>query len=134
MFATWSLAPTAPPLHNPVVGQQGRFGEDDGTPTTVTAQSPGGCDPPPAPSADRNGLEDPAQGLIAEALERRDVIGMAKGILMERYSLTPDEAFSYLQRLSSTSNTKLHKIAAHLVQETNHPASPEQRLQEPSGP
>lgn len=38
---------------------------------------------------------------------------------MQRYGLHEQRAFAYLVRVSRTSNTKLHDIAAHLVAEAN---------------
>ena len=52
---------------------------------------------------------------LAQALTNRDVIGQAKGILMERYKITDQRAFLVLTRLSQASNRKLHDIAAELV-------------------
>ncbi|HSK60571.1 MAG TPA: ANTAR domain-containing protein [Actinomycetospora sp.] len=49
------------------------------------------------------------------ALARRDVIGQAKGILMQRYDVDADEAFSRLRRASQTTNTKLYDVATWLV-------------------
>jgi len=43
------------------------------------------------------------------------VIGEPKGILMERFWLTEDEAFELLTRLSSEQEVKLRDIAAELV-------------------
>ena len=57
---------------------------------------------------------DMADNLQA-ALESRAVIDQAKGILMERYKLTPDAAFQSLARASMTTNRKLRDIADHLV-------------------
>ena len=48
---------------------------------------------------------------LIEALESRDVIGQAKGILMERYRLTADEAFDMLRRASQHLNVKLRQVA-----------------------
>jgi ANTAR domain len=48
------------------------------------------------------------------ALDSRDVIGQAKGILMERYRLTPDAAFALLARASQDTNVKLREVAADL--------------------
>lgn len=53
---------------------------------------------------------------IEEALERRLVIGQAQGILMERMGLTPERAHAYLSRVSQHTNTKLHEVAAQLVE------------------
>jgi GAF domain-containing protein len=52
---------------------------------------------------------------LQTALESRAVIDQAKGILMERYKLTPDQAFQLLARVSMTTNRKLRDIADHLV-------------------
>jgi GAF domain-containing protein len=51
-----------------------------------------------------------------DALDNRDVIGQAKGILMERHSITADAAFSVLSRVSQAENMKLAKIACHLAE------------------
>jgi GAF domain-containing protein len=52
---------------------------------------------------------------LAEALESRAVIEQAKGILMERDGIGPDEAFQMLRRESQQSNVKLRDIARRLV-------------------
>jgi GAF domain-containing protein len=57
---------------------------------------------------------DMAENLQA-ALESRAVIDQGKGILMERYKLTADQAFQLLARASMTSNRKLRDVADHLV-------------------
>jgi hypothetical protein len=49
------------------------------------------------------------------ALESRAAIDQAKGILMERYKLTPDQTFQLLARTSMTTNRKVRDIADHLV-------------------
>ncbi|MGY1754715.1 ANTAR domain-containing protein [Blastococcus sp. SYSU D01042] len=49
------------------------------------------------------------------ALESRAVIDQAKGVLVERYRLTPDQAFQLLARASMTSNRKVRDVADHLV-------------------
>lgn len=50
----------------------------------------------------------------AAALSTRDVIGQAKGILMERLSLTADAAFAVLVKASSHTNTKLRTVCEQL--------------------
>jgi transcriptional regulator with GAF, ATPase, and Fis domain len=52
---------------------------------------------------------------LAKAVASRDLIGQAKGILMERYKISPERAFLILIRISQASNRKLHDIAAELV-------------------
>jgi hypothetical protein len=49
------------------------------------------------------------------ALLTRDVIGQAKGILMERDKVTADEAFDVLRRTSQAYNLKLRDIAERLA-------------------
>lgn len=49
------------------------------------------------------------------AVDSRDVIGQAKGILMERYNLTGEQAFGLLVRSSKQSNIKLRDIAERLA-------------------
>jgi len=53
---------------------------------------------------------------LREALERRTVIGQATGILIERLSLSPDQAFALMQRISQRQNIKVHALARHLVE------------------
>jgi len=60
-------------------------------------------------------LTDKVEGL-EEALLSRDVIGQAKGILMERLHLTPDLAFEELRRESQSRNRKLRDLAAELAE------------------
>lgn len=48
------------------------------------------------------------------ALSSRDVIGQAKGILMERFRLTPDAAFALLVKASQVTHTKLRTVSEEL--------------------
>jgi hypothetical protein len=52
---------------------------------------------------------------LTRALSMRDLIGHAKGILMERHRLTADQAFALLVRASQRTNTKLTDIAPNLA-------------------
>jgi GAF domain-containing protein len=56
------------------------------------------------------------QEQLARAMAVRDLIGQAKGILMERHKLTGDQAFTLLVRASQNTNRKLVEIARYLVQ------------------
>lgn len=49
------------------------------------------------------------------ALGSRDVIGQAKGILMERFAITGLQAFSLLTRLSQEQDIKLAEVSRRLV-------------------
>ncbi len=52
---------------------------------------------------------------LERALDARDVIGQAKGILMERYGLTGQRAFQLLVRLSNEQNRKLRDLALDVI-------------------
>jgi anti-anti-sigma factor len=54
---------------------------------------------------------------LKEALESRAVIDQAKGVLMAREGISPEEAFSLLLKASQTGNVKVRDIALRLVQE-----------------
>ncbi|OBH19082.1 GAF and ANTAR domain-containing protein [Mycobacterium sp. E3247] len=60
------------------------------------------------------------QDQFRSALASRDMIGQAKGIIMERFNLDAIEAFELLTRLSQQSNTRLIDIARGLI-ESEHP-------------
>ncbi len=63
----------------------------------------------------RASLEKAGQEL-REALMSRDVIGQAKGMLMERLQVTPDDAFDMLRRASQQLNVKLRQVAETLTE------------------
>lgn len=52
---------------------------------------------------------------LTQALDTRDLIGQAKGILMERFKITSQQAFLVLTKASSDSNIKLRDVADHLT-------------------
>ncbi|MEA2971558.1 MAG: hypothetical protein QOG82_16 [Actinomycetota bacterium] len=52
---------------------------------------------------------------LRAALASREIIGEAKGIIMERQSCTRDEAFDILRRASQRENRKLRDLAEELV-------------------
>ncbi|WP_276056183.1 GAF and ANTAR domain-containing protein [Mycobacterium stomatepiae] len=54
------------------------------------------------------------------ALASRDIIGQAKGVIMERFNLDAVEAFELLTRLSQQSNTNLTDLAEKLI-DSEHP-------------
>ncbi|MBU8829375.1 GAF and ANTAR domain-containing protein [Mycolicibacterium goodii] len=49
------------------------------------------------------------------ALASRDIIGQAKGMLMERYGIDAGQAFEVLKKLSQSSNTPLVEVAREIV-------------------
>lgn len=56
---------------------------------------------------------------LGAALDSRDVIGQAKGILVERFTLDSDEAFALLVRSSQDTDVKLVDVARWLVDEAH---------------
>lgn len=52
---------------------------------------------------------------LRQAVDSRDLIGQAKGLLMARHRCGPDEAFEYLRAASQHANLKLRDVAAHYV-------------------
>jgi GAF domain-containing protein len=56
------------------------------------------------------------------ALASRDVIGQAKGMIMERYGVDAVQAFELLRKLSQDSNVPLIKVATELVADTQSAA------------
>ena len=52
---------------------------------------------------------------LVRAVSARDMIGQAKGILMERHRMTGDQAFRVLVRASQQANVKLVEVAEYLV-------------------
>jgi hypothetical protein len=62
--------------------------------------------------------KDDQERTFQEALSSRDVIGQAKGMLMERHRISADEAFDALRRSSQGLNSKLRDVAHDLVRGT----------------
>ncbi len=53
---------------------------------------------------------------LQSALSSRDLIGQAKGVIMERYSVDAVRAFELLRELSQTENVKLVDIAQRVIE------------------
>jgi len=66
------------------------------------------------------------QEQLQTAVSSRDLIGQAKGILIERYKISGDQAFRLLVVASQATNIKLVDIAEFLVR-TGELASPDRR-------
>ncbi|QDW63383.1 GAF and ANTAR domain-containing protein [Oerskovia sp. KBS0722] len=60
---------------------------------------------------------------LTSAVQTRTVIGQAQGILMERYQLSPQRAFSVLSRVSQDSNVKLYDLAREVVETRKFPTA-----------
>jgi GAF domain-containing protein len=52
---------------------------------------------------------------MTAAVQSRDIIEQAKGMLMERYKIDAEQAFDILRKLSQSSNTSLRTVASQLV-------------------
>jgi GAF domain-containing protein len=59
---------------------------------------------------------------LRRAMDHRDLIGQAKGILMERHRLTAEQAFQVLVQASSSINRKLFEVADELTSTGAMPA------------
>ncbi|WP_164860648.1 GAF and ANTAR domain-containing protein [Rhodococcus sp. X156] len=59
---------------------------------------------------------------LTNALVNRDIIGQAKGVVMERFTLDAKAAFDLISRLSQEQNVKLHIIAARIVDDATKSA------------
>ena len=74
-------------------------------------------------------LDERLHALVAEneqlrrAIETRDMIGQAKGMLMERFDIDAAAAFGLLVKLSQDSNSRVEQIALKLI-EIDHPSLP----------
>ncbi len=58
---------------------------------------------------------------LRAAMDGRHLIGLAQGILMERFDLSTDQAFAVLRRYSQDRNMKLRAVAAHVVESRQLP-------------
>lgn len=54
---------------------------------------------------------------LAAAIDSRNVIGQAQGMLMQRFTLTDEQAFAVLLRYSQHNNLKLRVVAQQVVDE-----------------
>ncbi len=62
---------------------------------------------------------------LQKAVDSRDLIGQAKGILRERFKINDEAAFQMLVRTSQDTNTKLTAVARWLTTEASNSAQPD---------
>ena len=62
-----------------------------------------------------------AREQLCRAADSRGIIGQAQGILMERYHISADQAFTVIRRCSSAFNQKLRSIAERIIGGRNLP-------------
>ncbi|MFG2637961.1 ANTAR domain-containing protein [Streptomyces sp. NPDC048362] len=82
------------------------------------------------PLAERAELLREETEQLKEALERRPVIDIARGVLMAVWSCTLEEAWEILATVSQNTNTKVHDIAQAVIATTQQQPMPE-HLQKP---
>ena len=58
---------------------------------------------------------------LTAALESRIVIEQAKGVLLERFGLSVDDAFSLLRDAARSNRMNIHELAAKVVSEPETP-------------
>ncbi|MEP6666623.1 MAG: GAF and ANTAR domain-containing protein [Nocardioidaceae bacterium] len=61
---------------------------------------------------------------LLNAIDARHLIGLAQGILMERYDLSADKAFAVLRRYSQDNNIKLRDVADQIINTKELPKHP----------
>jgi GAF domain-containing protein len=61
---------------------------------------------------------------LEKALETRTVIGQAQGILMQKFDIDADSAFSFLRRISQHENIRLASVAEAIVVQRDANARP----------
>ena len=88
---------------------------DDEREATRDYATAGTADSDGASSEEIVKLRNEIAGLL-KAVESRDVIGQAKGILMERQKISADEAFDALRVASQQSNIKVVDLAQRLAE------------------
>jgi transcriptional regulator with GAF, ATPase, and Fis domain len=71
---------------------------------------------------------------LQTAMQNRHTIGVAQGILMQRYGISVERAFDILRRYSSTQNVKLRDIAAFVVEHHCLPELPHDQESVPAQP
>jgi GAF domain-containing protein len=64
---------------------------------------------------------------LHHALDTRDTIGMAKGVLIERFKVSPEAAFQMLVRASQEHNIKLNQVADLVMHTGQTPQEAAQR-------
>jgi GAF domain-containing protein len=60
---------------------------------------------------------------LRQAIDARHLIGLAQGILMERFGLSADQSFAVLRRYSQENHLKLRAVATHIIETRRLPDS-----------
>ncbi|MFD3843452.1 ANTAR domain-containing protein [Streptomyces sp. NPDC058642] len=99
-----------------------RTGETPGNPDREDRDNAGPL--PGLPAIEQAELLYKETQQLKEALARRPVIDIARGVLMASWSCTEEEAWQILVRASQHANTKLHDIAQAIVATTQQVPPP----------
>lgn len=77
------------------------------------------------PAVDLQTLEQATERTrqLQVALDTRITIEQAKGILIERYGLTPDQAFQLLRTTARNDRRNLHTLAEEIVEKQETPGA-----------
>jgi hypothetical protein len=67
---------------------------------------------------------------LRTGMENRHTIGVAQGILMQRYGLTMDRSFELLRRYSNARNVKLRDVAVYVIEHQQLPEMEQAQLRE----
>jgi ANTAR domain len=54
---------------------------------------------------------------LGTGMQSRHMIGLAQGLLMQRYGLSEEQAFRFLSRISQDGNVKLRDVAASVIEQ-----------------
>lgn len=58
---------------------------------------------------------------LGEQLEIRKLVDRAKGILLDKYAMNENDAFTYIQKLAMTERVKMGEIAQRIISGELHP-------------
>ena len=67
-----------------------------------------------------------AVSTLSQAVASRQAVGMALGVVMERYQIDSERAFAFLARSSQQTNIKLRDVAAQIVAGHDNRTRPQQ--------
>ena len=121
--AEYTLGPPEPATGLPLTSHPGP--ERSRQATLHTSEAADATGQEPDENADLRRKLDATQALLQrqidktqqlhQAVNSRDMIGQAKGILMERHKISAERAFAILQDESSRTNRKLAQVAEQFI-------------------
>jgi GAF domain-containing protein len=121
MRSVWSLPLIFAEQTTGALNFYSAVGQPWSTTTATAARGLGGQAAALLANSVRRGSSELANCHVRHALEDRDVIGQAEGMLTAHHAITADEAFGILRRVSQHSGRKVREIAAEVVRGLGHP-------------